>query len=272
MINKVSPYSSLGMKKALTHLIIDEWSGLSSVRTTDGKNKFLDMISDVIEISEKRSEFFFDKQLIVYIEKIQTEMMAKKNEFSTKSFETKKLEDLNKKLKKISVSNEIFNFNEFNKELLKYIQDKYTGVNNINPKSLKNISHGNIKENLINVKNTKIDRLSKFKGFSCKRRESFHFVDSLSAAIVFYNKTQGINSIETLLSGLTSYVLKVVEIRNTKLIIKKINEIELKNLKIEDVSFNFGQFSKLRIESEFKPQTNEKSKIENITNNRINNK
>lgn len=243
MTNKISPYSNAGVHKALYHSMIEEWVGLSFVVTEDNKN-FSDLIQDIITLSSNQSELFFDPSLISYVEKHKTKRMASKKEFSTKSFETKELENLEKRLKKQKTKNEEFNFLNFNESIYEKISLNYRGLENLKPKKLLTISENNIEKHLLNIKETRKERLNSFRGFSCKRKETFHFVDAITAPIVYYNKTNEISSIETMIMGMSSYILKLNEIKNTKLLIKKLEEIEKNDLKISDMRFHFGQFSK----------------------------
>lgn len=245
MINKISPYSQVGVHKALYHLIIEEWSGLSNVKSSDNEN-FSDLLDDIIHIATIHSDLFFDPALITYIDRHKSERMAIKNEFSTKSFETKELEILNKTLKTLLIENKKFDFIDFNRIVCDYIENKYIGIESLSPKKINSLSDENIEEYLLNIKDTKKERLQSFKGLSFKRKESFHFVDAITAPIVYYNKTNNIRPIETMITGISSYVLKLTEVKNTKLIIKKLEEIAENNLKIDDEKFNFGQFSKIK--------------------------
>lgn len=245
MINKVSPYSQMGIHKAIYHMLIEDWSGLSNINSVENDN-FSGLIGDVIAISSEQANYFFDKSLLGYINTHKKNRMVNKNEHSTKSFETKELEKLTKTLKSLLLENEEFDFLEFNNLVYSYVKNKYNGLDVILPKRLSKINEDNIEDQLLEIKSNLKTRLSSFKGFSYKRKESFHFVDAITAPIVYYNKTNDISPIETMIIGISSYVLKLTEVKNTKLIIKRLEEIEKNDLKVDHKNFNFGQFSKIK--------------------------
>lgn len=242
MIDKISPYSEIGVHKAIYHSIIEEWSGLSNVKS-DNKT-FKDLVSDIISLGMIESEYFVDAAIVKFIDTYKNERMIENKEYSTRSFETKEIEKLNTDLKKIIKENKNFDLDSFNQKVRFFIEDKYDGLEHIKPKGLNNLSEDNIEYALIKIRNTKKERLKKFKGFSYKLNGSFHFTDAISAPVVYYNKENQKEPLDSLILGISSYVLKLNEVKNTKLIIKKLNEIKNEDIKKDDQRFHFGQFSK----------------------------
>lgn len=241
---KLNPYSLEGIHYAIHKRIVEEWSGLSKIKSKDDSLNFTNLLSDVISISLEQSKLWFDEDVLNFLDDKLSKKIIKNSEFNVRSLETKELEKIKEDLEFIySNKKEREVVLELEKYLHNYIEKKYYGIDEIKPKKLSEINELNIENELVKIKNNKKERLSDFKGFHYKLKNNFHFVDTLTAPIVYYNNLEhGKKPIETLIKGIVSYVLKTNEINNTNYLLDKINNIIDYNLKITDPEFNFNGF------------------------------
>lgn len=240
----ISPYSIEGIFRVLNNYLLSEWRGMTKVKGVEDEIGFKEFINDVILLSIEKSELMFEIELITQVENAKSNRIQKYYETNTKSKETVQIAKLQAALTNQLKENSNFNFVEFNKEIKEQLKNKYNGLNSLEPKRYKEINEENIVKKLFEIKETKRDRLQRFKGLPYKRSEFFHFVDAVSAPIVYYKKQEGEDSLNILISGISSYVLKVNEIKNTKRILKKLKEIE-NGLKIDSPKFHFDPFTVL---------------------------
>lgn len=240
----ISPYSIEGMSRVINNHLLSEWRGMSKVKNKDNLMSFKDFINDVILLSIAQSELMFEIELITQVEKAKSKRIAKYYETNTKSKETAEITKLQDALTNQLKKNTTFDFVNFNAKIKEQLLEKYEGLNGLKPKYFEKINKENLIDKLFEIKETKRDRLQKFKGLPYKRSEFFHFVDAVSAPIVYYRNQEGDDFLNVLISGISSYVLKVNEIKNTKRILKKLKEIE-EGLKIDSPKFNFDPFTEL---------------------------
>ncbi len=250
---KPDPYSPKGVKQNIYHYLIRNWVGLTNVKHLESGKGFDFLVSDIVESCLKKSDLWVERGLSTKIEFMKNRRMAKYEERSTKSFETISLEKLSKRISEIENEMSYFDIFSFSKEMSKEILIQFSGLEYLHPKKRSTINDDNIKDLLINIRDTKTERLSFFDGFEFKRDETFHFVDAITAPVVFYNMKNDMKEIESLVLGISSYVLKLNECKNTKDLMNKINRIERDGIdydKIEYGKFNVGKDSKKKKKSE----------------------
>lgn len=240
----ISPYSIEGMSRVLNNHLLSEWRGITKVNSIGKENDFKEFINDIIILSVQQSELMFEMELIIQVEKAKSNRIDKYLETNTRSKETVEITKLQMALMDQLKKNADFDFEKFNEEIKRELLKKYKGLDDLKPKKINEINEENIIKKLFEVKETKIERLEKFKGLPYKRSEFFHFIDAVSAPIVYYRQKEGDELLKVLISGISSYVLKVNEIKNTKRVLKKLKEIE-NGLKIDSPEFNFDPFSVL---------------------------
>jgi hypothetical protein len=244
---KVSPYSEEGIYNVIYAHLIKEWKGLSTIEGKKEKLNFSDFLKEVIDLSLKESEMHFENNLIDYVFKKKEDRIARFIENNASSMETKKIKELHKRLVIQSKENQKFDLFDFQKSLKIKIKNKYDGLINIYPKDMKSIGQDNLAEGLRSVRDTKDQRLNDFKGLSYKYNGTFHFIDAVSAPIVFYNQMEQEKEVfESLILGISSYAIKINEIKNTKKLIRKLEDVEKKKLKVSDPEFTFEQFDSLK--------------------------
>lgn len=245
LTNKVSPYSDSGIYNAVYSHLISEWKGLSMVSGKKDKLNFPDLLREVIDYSLNKSEMAFDSTLINYVKRKKENRIADLVENNARSIETKKIEELYKNLIIQDKINKKKDLTKIVEDVKEKINRNYKGLNNIAPKGLDKITEDNLSKNLKEIRDTRKDRLSSFKGLPYRKENNFHFIDEISASVVFYNKIENKESnLDSLLKGLVYYVLKTNEIKNTKTIINKVNKIAEGHIKNGDIDFSFNQFDK----------------------------
>lgn len=244
-LRKASPYSEDGIYNVLYSHLVKEWQGLSMVEGIKEKKNFSNFLRDLIKESLLISELSFEDVLIEHVNNVKKKRIEKKSENNARSIETKKIEDLHKRLRSQFVKNKNFNILEFKNKIKIDLKTRYKGHELILPKKLSMVSEFNIEEDLKKIRDTKYERMSSFKGLSYKYNKSFHFIDEVSAPIVYYNKKENNQSeLDSLLIGVISYSLKINKIKNTKKIIKKLHDIEQNDWKHNNPSFSFFPFDK----------------------------
>lgn len=266
--NKISPYSNNGVFTAMYYPLLNNWSGLGNIHGIEiEKNlNFSSFLKELIKHSIKESELWVEDNLNVYLEDYIKNRIIKKNEFNIRSKETLELINLKNKINYITNCQNDFNIINYETKIKKNILSNYVGFEKIKPKKIDVINSGNLKENILKMKSTQRIRLSKFKGLKYKQKGMLHFVDAIEPSIVYYNKTQNIDYIESLIKGVVSYTFRVNTMKNTKLILQKLKNIDENDLKLNDPDFDFKNI--LQFEKEVKNKKINPVNIDKIVKNK----
>lgn len=244
-MKKLNPYTENGIYIAIYNYLIKEWKGVSQITSKTGNENFSNFLKDIVSESFKESSYYFEDSLIPYLDKKIKQRRSEKSEFNTISKETKALIELNVLLKSIRQNKSEENYLSMKKEIEEKILDKYKNLESIHPKKLPEINSYNLVDKLELIKMNKNERMTSFKGLPYKRKNDLHFVDEVSAEMIFYKNGNNENKpINNLISGIVSYVSKVNEIRNTKILMNKLLEIEKDKLSLDSPNFHFYNFSK----------------------------